>query len=105
MVIVDTVKESVEGLSQHRYESTKQTRRDLAMVGYPSYKDFNNMVRAGMIPNRPVTLEEIKNVHAIFGPDVPSLKGKTVRLKPKPVVSNCVNTPKDIVQIHQTVLV
>ena len=54
------------------------------------------MVRAGMIPNYPVTLEYTKNSDTIFGPDALSLKGKMVRRKLKPVVSNYVNTHLEI---------
>ena len=46
------------------------------MVGYSYYKDFNNTVFASMIPNCPVTLEDIKSAHTIFRPDFPSLKEK-----------------------------
>ena len=62
------------------------------------------MVRADIIPNCPVILDYIKNYNTIFGPDVTSLKGKMSRRKPKPVVSNYVKIPKDILQLHKTVL-
>ena len=75
------------------------------MVGYPSEKDFKNMVHAGMIPNCPITLDYIKNDNIIFGPNAPSLKGKMVRQKPKPVFSNYNNIPKDILHLHKTVSV
>ena len=54
------------------------------------------MVHAGIIPNYPVTLEDTKKTDTIFGPDVLSLKGKMVRRKLKPVVSNYVKTHPDI---------
>ena len=75
------------------------------MVGYPSEKDFKNMVHAGMIPNCPITLDYIKNDNIIFGPNAPSLKGKMVRRKTKPVVSNYGKTLKEILQLHRTVSV
>ena len=61
------------------------------MVGYSYNKDFNNTVCAGIIPNCPVTLEDIKSSHTIFGTDLPSLKVKIARQQPKPVMKNYVN--------------
>ena len=58
----------------------------LAMLGYSYNKDFNNTVCAGMIPNCPVTLEDIKSAHTIFRLDAPSLKEKMARQQPKPVM-------------------
>ena len=69
------------------------------MVGYLSEKDFKNMVHSGMITNCPISIDDINDMNAIFGPEVPSQKGKTARRKPKPVVSNYANTPKDILQL------
>ena len=58
-----------------------------------------------MIPNFPVTLDDINNDNKIFGPEASSLKGKMVRRKPKPVVSNYIKIPKYILKLHKIVLV
>ena len=58
-----------------------------------------------MIPNCPVTLDDIKNSNTIFVPNVLSLKVKMVRWQPKSVVSNYINILKEILQLHKTVLV
>ena len=42
-----------------------------------------------------------KNDNTIIRPNIPSLKGETVRRKPNPVVSNYVNNPKKILQLHK----
>ena len=49
------------------------------MVGRPSEADFKSMVRLNLLKNLPVTSKAIKNAYKIFGPDVPALKGHTVR--------------------------
>ena len=69
------------------------------MAGYLSEKDFINMVYAVIITNCPINIDDINNMNAIFGPEVPSQKGKTARRKPKPVISNYANTPKEILQL------
>ena len=59
------------------------------------------MVCTKMIPNFHVTLDYIKNANTIFGPGLPSLKGKMMRRKPKPVFSNYIKILKDILQLQK----
>ena len=40
------------------------------------------MVHSNMIVNCPVTFDDVKNAKLVFGPDITSLKGKSVRRKP-----------------------
>jgi hypothetical protein len=54
VVMVNTVAENSEGYVQREYDDAKQALRAPGMVGYPSNKDFNNMVRSNMIKNFPV---------------------------------------------------
>ena len=63
------------------------------------------MLCSRMIPNCPIALDDIKNSNTIFGPNVPSLKGKMVRRQPKTVVLNYVKVLKDILQLHKIVSV
>ena len=63
------------------------------------------MVRAKIIPNCPITLDDIKNSNTIFGPTVSSLKEKMLRWKPKPVVSSYVKILKESLQLYKTVSV
>jgi hypothetical protein len=79
VVMVNTVAENREGYTQREYDDAKQARRALGMVGYPSNKDFNNIVRSNMINNCPVTPKRISAANKIFGPDIASMKGKTTR--------------------------
>ena len=64
----------------------------------PSERDFENMVRSNMIVNYPVTFSDIKNSKLIFGPDITSLKGKSVRKKPASVVTDYVEIPREILK-------
>ena len=75
------------------------------MAGYPSEKDFKNMVSSRLIPNCPVTIDYIKNYNTIFGLNVPSLKRKMLRRKTKPVVSNYITIPKEILKLHKMAVV
>ena len=49
-----------------------------------------------MIVNFHVTPTDIKNANNIFGPDVPSIKVKSIRRRPESVVSEYIDIPKEI---------
>ena len=51
----------------------------MGIMGHPSKRDMKAELCDKMILNYPTTLSAIKANHDIFGPDVPSLKEKTVR--------------------------
>ena len=52
------------------------------------------MVCSNMIVNCPVTFSDVKNAKLIFGPDISSLKGKSVRRKLDSVVTDYVEIPR-----------
>jgi hypothetical protein len=76
VVMVNTVAENREGYTHREYDDAKQACRALEMVGYPSNKDFNNMVRSNMIKICPVTSKSISAANKIFGPNITSIKAK-----------------------------
>ena len=47
-----------------------------------------------MIVNFPVTISDVKNAKLIFGPDITSLKGKSVSRKPARVIMDYVEIPR-----------
>jgi hypothetical protein len=67
-------------------------------MGYPSPKDFKNMVRANMIMNCAVTNSDIHNADKLFGPDLALLKGKTVQQTWNPFMMEYVTIPKEIMK-------
>jgi hypothetical protein len=75
----------------------------MGMIGSPSKGDFKSMVRGNMINNCPATTDAITNTRAIFGPNLASLRGKTVRRTPAPVVADYVSVARDIVDRNKIV--
>ena len=61
------------------------------MMGRPSAADFERMVRGNMLKKFPISVTDIKNAHIIFGPDIRSLRGKTVRKNRNSNVRLCGN--------------
>jgi hypothetical protein len=73
------------------------------MIGNPSKGDFKGMVSRNLIKNCPIPTTDIANARKIFGPDLASIRGKTVRRTPAPVVADYVAVPCSLVEQNRIV--
>jgi hypothetical protein len=98
------VLQNYEGYTKCKVLEAKEAIHTMKMIGNPSKEDFKGMVRGNMIKNCPVTPDAITNAHTIFGPDLPSLQGKTVQKTPASVESEWygarVGGPKTLKKLH-----
>jgi hypothetical protein len=101
--MVDTVKSNREGFTDRDYERAKRARKALELIGYPSPRDFKNMVSSNMIKNCPINPSDVTNAKKIFGPDLATLKGKTVLQTPPLVMMDYVQIPQEIVSLNRNV--
>jgi hypothetical protein len=88
-VMVNTVADNKVNYTNEDYLKAVHARELQIKIGRPSTKDFVRIVTSNQLPNCPVTKADILAAEHIFGPDVGSLKGKTVRRRPhlaKPTV-------------------
>ena len=65
--------------------------------------DLISIMQSNQIANCPVSVEDIKRAEQIFGPSVPILKGKMVRLTPDHAVTNYVTVPPQILVANRQV--
>ncbi len=100
---VTTVWTNFEGFSCKQVEGAMSARRLMGMVATPSPRDFEGMVRLNMLKDCPVTNEDIKNANKIFGTDLATIRGKTVRRRPKQVITDYVNISRLLVDTNQQV--
>ena len=56
-------------------------------------QDFKAMIKNNLILNCPVTLDDIERASKIYGANIAALKGKTVRTKSEPVISDYIAVP------------
>ena len=76
--LVQKVRSNYEGFTQKDIKAAKAARKLQGIIGSPSEKDYGGMVSSNMIKNFPIDSTDVSNARAIFGPDLASVRGKTV---------------------------
>ena len=78
--------------------------RDMqARLAHPTDEKFKQMVRSKSLDTCSVVADDITNARAIFGPNLPGLRGKTVRQRPERVVPEYLEIPLDYFRLHHFV--
>ena len=98
--MIHIVEEIKKKFTIRQIERANEARRTYAMVGHPSMKDFENMIRLNLLRNCPVTVEDIKIANKIYGAEVATLQGKTTRQKPPRVLTDQIHIPPELVHCH-----
>ena len=83
VLMTDMVTERERSFSTNEVRRAKHARNLMRQLGYPSIRDMIKMIVKGWMINIPVTVQDIVRAEKIYGPDVASLKGKTVKRKPR----------------------
>lgn len=94
--------------NKSRYTNNDYMRASLARklhntIGRPSEKDFTRILESNMLPNCPITKQDVLAARDIFGPDVGALKGKTVRHAPNKVRPVMGAIPMEILDQYKAV--
>jgi hypothetical protein len=73
----------------------------MLMTGVLSEHAFLSMVRLPQLKDCPITHDDIKIAHTLFGPDLVNIRGKTVRRSPKRVKTDYVKIPWPLLFFYQ----
>jgi len=102
-VLVNTVAQKKEKYTERAYQQAVLARRLQDIIGRPTTRDYVKIVEGGMLHNCPITRADILAAEDIFGPNLGSLKGKTVRTKQDHVRSLVADVPYHIIKTHKAV--
>ena len=75
----------------------------MRMMATPSTHDFQVLACLNLLKDCPVTNDNIKNAHTLYGLNLATIRGKTVWRKPTRVVIDYVNIPRVLVDVNQRV--
>jgi hypothetical protein len=92
---VNTVRDNYEGFTKHQIKNAARACRLMSMVATPSPRNFQGMVRHNLLKDCPITSDDVNNAHTIFGPDLATIRGKTVCHSPDRVVTDYVEIPRN----------
>jgi hypothetical protein len=100
--------QTVKGESAHfsDIDCRRATKvRDLQeALACPSDVDLANAIEHNVIGNNPFTRRDVRIAKKIFGPDVPAMKGKTVKRKSKmPRADDITDIPSNIIKEYSSV--
>ena len=98
---IPTIRGNFEGFTKRDIEGAIKARKLQAMIGSPNKAEFENMVRSNLLQDCDVLPADITNAHTIFGPDLISLRGRTVRQRPERVEVDIVDVPRNLVDMHR----
>ena len=90
-----------EVFTKKEIRAANAARKLQGMIDSLIEKDYVGMVTSNMIKNCPIDSTDVSNARAIFGPDLASVRGKTVRRKPKSIVEEYTMVPKELVSQHK----
>ena len=100
MCFVETVADNAKWYTPRQFDLAKRARKLMHSLGCPTVQDLKNIIKMNSIQNNPVTVDDVNLSEKIFGPDIASLKGKTVRKKPAPFRKDTVEIPPELKE-HQ----
>jgi len=101
--LVTTIEDKINKYSIREYSNAKKARELQNIIGRPSNQDLINYVESNMIPNCPITKQDILRAEDIFGPNLESVKGKTTHTMQEHVQVNLDDLPKEIMEKHSDV--
>ena len=93
---VQSVEENKLFCTPREVDRAKKARDLLAALGSPSIQDLKTAVTMNAIANLPITTADITLAEKIFGKDLGTLKGKTTKSKPMPIIRDNIETPPEI---------
>ena len=94
--MVTTVEANHLAFTPRQFENVKRARRLHHIMGRPTPENLKALIKMNAIKDCPVQMEDVDIAVKIFGPDIGSLKGKSVRRQPPPVRDNVIQIPTEL---------
>ena len=103
-LMIQTVQANEDGFTTRQVQQTRLARHLYALLGRPSPNDFIKFVRNNQLKNCPVSVDDANRSIRIYGPDIPALRGKSVRIQPTHVIVPEISpVPDDILRDHSNI--
>ena len=105
MIFFNTVADNKINYTDNEYTRALLARKLQNTMGRPSTSDFKKLISNNLLPNCPITVDDINTAENIFGPDVGALKGKTPRMAPNKIRPINMSVPPALYQQYKKVTI
>ena len=102
-LVVNTLKENKKNYTHNDYLRARRALELQVAMGRPITAVFVEALKNSGILNCPVTPADVEAAEQIFGPDIGSLKGKTMRRNPPIVDSPITSVPANTLERYRNV--
>ena len=102
---VVTVEDNMKLFSKRQIVGAEKARTLQAGLAFPTNTDLTWILKSKQVAECPVTTEDADAANKIWGPSVPSLKGKTTRKTPPHVLTDMVAISTEIRELHHIVTI
>ena len=101
---INTVEDNERKYHRREVDKAKKARTLYTLLNRPSRRSFERYVATNQIINCPITVEDVKRFFHIYGPDVATLRGKTVKKSGSSSPSHVPSRlPQDMLSHHRDV--
>ena len=76
---VQTIEENAKFLTLKEIAQVNVAKWLLHVLGYPLVVNLKTIIKMNVIQDNPVTKSNVKLMEHLFGPNIPTIKGKTLR--------------------------
>ena len=76
---VQTIEENAKFLTPKEIAQANVAKQLLHTLGYPLVVDLKTIIKMNVIQDNPATESDIKLMECLYGPNIPTVKGKTTR--------------------------
>ena len=101
--VITAVEENMVGLTSIQIERAKLARKIYSNVGIPTMTNFKHMVSRKMVSYFPISVADIINAEKIYGPSMESIKGKSTRIKPRPIIKDDIKITSEIYESNSNI--
>ena len=93
---VQTIEENTKFLTPKEIAQANVAKGLLHALGYPLVVSLRTIIKTNTIQDNPITKSDIKLMDHIYGPNIPTIEGKTTRQHLHKLVSNVVLIPHEL---------
>ena len=93
---VQTIEENAKFLTPKEIAQANVAKQLLHTLGYPSVVILKTIIKMNMIQDNPVTKSDIKLMEHLYGPNIPTVEGKTTRQCQHKLASDVVSIPHEL---------